>query len=430
MISKRKIKKRKITKRNLLCVKSKEKLDLGQILLYEPYKNILVNFKELCIDVNAKEFDPVAKVYDGLLSVPSEIREYYEALLGVTSFYQHSVGGRGKYIEKKIASSFETCSLDIELSKFPFWLEHPSIHKKKGIFTQQGLSPDEKKILRTIEWDWLGDRDVSTDIGSIIKNEKTIVLMELKNRVDTGGTAGRREIWTSEKFGIFIEYLKSNKKLFRKNGKEFSLAELLESFGIEILEIYVGVLFDKGNNPATVQSDKTNGFYSSSKQGFEYLKNLVNQSSTMQIINEDTENLQMEFKLTYSNLKVKIGALYGNDITLKLFRKNFPVSDLLLLRYDDIWLSQLITIDERAVLLKHQKNFTTIFLDLLNRDGDLRKKYDALINSECEENKLKKIVNYLLNKYALIFEDKILPAGKNKAGYLADVIQVLCAAEA
>ncbi|MGC8979646.1 MAG: hypothetical protein ACP5K4_10055 [Caldisericum sp.] len=60
----------------------------------------------------------------------------------------------------------------------------------------------------------------------------------------------------------------------------------------------------------------------------------------------------------------------------------------------------------------------------------MRKKYDALINSECEENKLKKIVNYLLNKYALIFEDKILPAGKNKAGYLADVIQVLCAAEA
>ena len=419
-----------ITKRNLLCVKLRERLDLGEILLYEPYKNILVNFKNLCIDVNAKDFDPVAKVYDGLLSVPSEIREYYEALLGVTSYYHHSQGGRGKYIEKKIASSFETCSLDIELSKLPFWLEYPSLHKKKGIFTQQGLSSDEKKILRTIEWDWLGDRDVSTDIGSIIQDEKTIVLMELKNRVDTGGTAGRREIWTSEKFGIFVEYLRSNKKLFRKSDKEFSLAELLENFGIKILEIYVGVLFDKGNNPATVQSDKTNGFYSSSKQGFEYLQNLVKQSSTMRIINEDTENLQMELNLSYSSLKVKIGALYGNDITLKLFRKNFPVSDLLLLRYDDIWLSQLITIDERAVLLKHQKNFTTIFLDLLNRDRDLRIKYNALINSECGENELNTIVNYLLNKYALIFEDKILPAGKNKAGYLADVIQVLCAAEA
>ncbi|MEO0126809.1 MAG: hypothetical protein ABIL44_03550 [candidate division WOR-3 bacterium] len=65
---------------------------------------------------------------------------------GVTSYYHHSQGGRGKYIEKKIASSFETCSLDIELSKLPFWLEYPLLHKKKGIFTQQGLSSEEKKI--------------------------------------------------------------------------------------------------------------------------------------------------------------------------------------------------------------------------------------------------------------------------------------------
>jgi len=96
-----------IAKRNLLCVKAKNKLELGQKLLYEPYKNILINFKELCININAKDFDPVAKVYDGLLSVPVEIREYYEALLGVTSYYQHSQGGKGKYLEKKLASSRE-----------------------------------------------------------------------------------------------------------------------------------------------------------------------------------------------------------------------------------------------------------------------------------------------------------------------------------
>lgn len=191
-----------------------------------------------------------------------------------------------------------------------------------------------------------------------------------------------------------------------------------------------GVLFDKGDNPETGQSDKTNGFYSSSKQGFEYLQNLVKQSSTIKVINEDTENLQMEFGLTYSGLKVRIGALYGNDITSKLFRKSFPGSDFLLLRYDDIWISQLITIDERAVLLKHQKNFTTTFMSLLNRDRDLREKYDAIINTECEEAKLNEVVNYLLTKYAAMFEDKLLPTGKDKAEYLGDVIQVLCAAEA
>jgi len=256
------------------------------------------------------------------------------------------------------------------------------------------------------------------------------VLVELKNRVDTGGTAGRREIWTSEKFGIFVEYLKSNKKLFRKSYEEFSLAELLESFGIENFEIYIGVLFDTSDNPATIQSDKTNGFYSSSKQGFEYLKNLIQQSSTMNIVNEDPENLQMELNLSYSSLKIKIGALYGNDITLKLFRKNFPVSDLLLLKYDDIWLSLLTTIEERTILLKNKKNFSTIFLDLLDRDKNLRIIYNDLINSECEKTKLTEIINYLINNYDHIFLNTMLPSGKNKAIYLADVIQFICATEA
>lgn len=419
-----------ITKRNLLCVKVKEKLDIGQILLYEPYKNILIKFKELCIDINAKDFDPVAKIYDGLLSVPSDIREYYEALLGVTSYYQHSQGGKGKYIEKKLASSFETCSLNIEISRLPLWLEYPKLHKKRGIFTQQGLSKEEKRIFRITDWDWIGDRDVSVDVGSIISDENALVLVEIKNRVDTGGTAGRREIWTSEKFGIFVGYLDSNKKVFRKKDKEFSLVELLENFGVRILELYIGVLFDKSDNPATIETDKINGFYSSSKQGFEYLKSLIKQSSTMNISEENSENLQMELGLTYSNLKVRIGALYGNDVTSRLFRKRLPVSDLLLLKYDDIWLSQLIAIDERAILLKNQSNYMTIFLDLLKRDSGLRIKYDTLINSECGESELKEIINYLIDKYLAIFEDKLVPAGKEKKEYLADVIQVLCASEA
>ncbi len=120
-----------IKKRNLFGIKAKERLNLGELLLYEPYKNILINFRELCLNLQAKDFDPVAKVYDGLLSAPPEVREYYEALLGVTSYYQHSQGGRGKDIEKKFASSFAPASLEIEMGKLPFWLEYPSLHKKK-----------------------------------------------------------------------------------------------------------------------------------------------------------------------------------------------------------------------------------------------------------------------------------------------------------
>ncbi len=145
-----------------------------------------------------------------------------------------------------------------------------------------------------------------------------------------------------------IDYLQTNRKLFRKEGEELSLAELLERFGIEILEIYIGVLFDKGDRPATLESDKNCGFYSASKQGFEYLQNLIRQNPNSKILREDLENLQMEFSLRCSKLKVRIGALYGDDIPLKLFRKKFPISDLLLLKYDDIWLSQLIAINSEC----------------------------------------------------------------------------------
>jgi hypothetical protein len=419
-----------INKRNLICVKNKENLDLGHLLLYEPYKNILNNFKELCTDINAKSFDPVAQVFDGLLSVPPEIKEYYEALLGVSSYYQHSQGGRGKYIEKKIASSFESCTLDIKLSKIPHWLIYPSLHKKQGLFTQNGLSREEKEKLRTIEWNWIGEKDVITDVGSIIPEEHSIVLVEIKNRVDSGGTAARREIWTSEKFGIYLDYLINNKKLFKKNDKEFSLVELLEYFNIYNFEIYIGILFDTNNNPATIQSDRINGFYSSSKTGFEYLKNIIRQNTSVYIVNEDSDNLFLELGLTYSQLKVKIGALYGDDITFKLFRHRLPVSDLLLLKYDDIWLSQLISIDERSILLKYKNNFTKTFIDLLDRDNELREMYNDLIKSECDEAKLRDIINYLLSEYCSKFKDKLLPHSNDKSTYLADIVQFLCAVDA
>ncbi|RLF97376.1 hypothetical protein DRN58_08895, partial [Thermococci archaeon] len=85
-----------IKKRSILCLKKKSNLDLGHLLLYNPYKNILQNFLDLATRKDAKDFDPVAKVYHGLLSAPLEIRDYYEALLGITSYYQASKGGRGR----------------------------------------------------------------------------------------------------------------------------------------------------------------------------------------------------------------------------------------------------------------------------------------------------------------------------------------------
>jgi len=423
-----------IKKRNMLCIKKKENLDIGHLLLYNPYKNILSNFFELATKKEAKDFDPVAKVYHGLLSAPPEIRDYYEALLGVTSYYQASKGGRGRYIEKKLVSSFDFCSLDIKLSQIPFWLTHPTIHKKKGIFTQQGLPSDEKRLFRIFNWDWIGDNDEETDLGSVMKNEKTMVLMEIKNRVDSGGTAARREIWTSQKFGIILDHLIENKKVYRKheNGKveDFTFAEMLLHFDIHCLEMYIGILFDITDAPASIDADKRNGFYSSSKEGFNYLLDKMKKSGKFDIIDVNDERLQVEAKHKSSNITVKCGAIYGNEVTEKLFRKKIPVSDLLLLRYDDIWLSQLVAISERANLLKFGKNYTTTFREILTRDWNVRSLYDEFINSEGSEETLNKLMNYLLNKYSESFPSEFCPSSTEKDEYLADVIQFLGSVEA
>ncbi|RLI80147.1 hypothetical protein DRP05_01585 [Archaeoglobales archaeon] len=421
-------------KRNMLCIKRKESLDVGHLILYNPYKNILSNFMELATKKEAKDFDPVAKVYHGLLSAPPEIREYYEALLGVTSYYQASKGGRGRYIEKKLASSFEFCSLDVKLSQIPFWLTYPAIHRKKGIFTLQGLSASEKKSIRRFHWDWIGEKDEETDLGSVIKNEKVMVLMEIKNRVDSGGTAARREIWTSQKFGVILDHLIEDKKIYRKHEegevKDFTFAEMLLHFDIHHLEMYIGILFDITDSPASIDADKRNGFYSSSKEGFNYLLSKMRDSKKFDIIDVDDEKLQVEVRHRLSGITIKCGALYGDEVTEKLFRQRTPVSDLLLLRYDDIWLSQLIAISERANLLKYGKNYTIIFRNLLIKDWNVRKLYDEFITSEGSEEALNNLVEYIIKKHSEIFPSELCSPSTEKDEYLADVIQFLGAVEA
>ena len=347
----------------------------------------------------------------------------------VISYYQHSQGGKGKYIEKKISSVMETCSMNIKISELPMWLEYPKLHRKKGIFTQTGLSSKDKSILRNIEWDWLGKEDEITDVGNLLLDERTLVLVELKNRVDSGGTAGRREIWT-KKFKTILSYLSNGAKLYRKEKDEYSIPQLLSAFNIGKLELYIGILFNVEGTPATKEGDREKGFYSSNVEGYIDLRNFAESNLNIQIKSEDSDNLRLDLELIEENIQIEIGAIYGNEILNALFRQDYSVSDLLFLRFDDIWLSQLLSIDERAFLLKYDKNCMTIFMDLLKRDRDLRAKYDRLINSECEKSRLDEIVECLFDKYGDLFEDRLISSGKDEDEYLGDVIQVLCASEA
>lgn len=98
--------------RNLLTIKHKEDLSCDDKLLYEPYKNIVNNFYKLATDKDATNFDIISKEFNGINNADESIKFYYESLLGVTSYFQSSKGGRGKYIEKKLTSESKTCCLE------------------------------------------------------------------------------------------------------------------------------------------------------------------------------------------------------------------------------------------------------------------------------------------------------------------------------
>jgi len=160
------------------------------------------------------------------------------------------------------------------------------------------------------------------------------------------------------------------------------------------------------------------------------LKNFLSNGPALVIERENSEDLLLDLKLERNGLNIKVGALYGNQIPNALFQQDYSISDLLLLRYDDIWLSQLLAIDERTSLLKNGRNYLIILRGLLKRDRGLRVKYDELIESECGNNQLTKITTYLLQQYSSLLEDNLIPNHKTKEEYLADVVQVLSASEA
>lgn len=413
-------------KRNLLCLKNKESLNLGHMLLYKPYKNILINFVKLSIDPKAKEYDQVTKVFEGLESVSEDIKHYYEALLGVTSYFQHSKGGKGKYVEKRFSTLVQTCSINIKLSELPLWLQYPELHRKKGILTLKGLSSKEKSQIRRIEWNFIGNTDETIDLGNLLPEESTVVLLELKHRVDSGGTAARREIWT-KKFQNLLEILSSDEKLYQKNCEDLSLIELLRHFGIEKLEVYIGILFDVVGNPATKEGDRRKGFYSSNVEGFRHLKNTIDRKG-LTIVTEDTDTLKMT--LDIDGFDISFGTSYGDRVPCRLFRKPYSVSDLLILKYDDIWLALLTSISERSFLLKFGKNNMTILMNCLKKDRVVRQLYDDFITSEGSEATLKALMEYLITNYSTEFLSKFCPSEKQKEDYLMDVIQVLAASEA
>jgi len=404
-------------KRKILTIKNKEELSISELILFQPYKNIVSNFYDLAINKEAIHFDAVSRNFSGIDNADSYIRDYYEAMLGVTSYYQASKGGRGKYIEKKIASISESCVLDFSMSEFPKFLTIRNILRKKKLYGDYFLSKDEKKDLRTHEWDFISNYNCTTDLINLLPNK--ISFLELKNRVDSGGVSARREIWI-KKFPYFFEYFKNNMILFKFKEKEYTLYDFLTENNINTILLNIGLLFNVSGEPATKEGDKSKGFYSSNEEGYKFIKKYIEDSNVFSIVEDNIDNLFLKIK--YEDIIIEIRAVYGNDIPVILLEKNIDINDLLLNPYDDIWLFQLLSIEQRADLLKNDDNLLLKIDKLIKSNYSLRLIINEFINEEGNNiEKLTDLVSEINN------DNLVVPHGREKIDYIHDIIYFYCA---
>ncbi len=402
--------------RNILTLLNPDTLSNSDVLLYHPYKNLVSNFYQLATQKDANQFDFITREFNGIDNADEEIKAYYESLLGVTSYFQASKGGRGKYIEKKLASSLETCCLDIKISDLPKFLLHRDLIRKHKLFGKEKLTSKEKEHLRLCQWDFIGSDDETTDLVNVFVDEGTISFLELKNRVDSGGTAARREIYDN-KFKRILTYFIDDEAIFKCRENEYTLSQFYNHFKIKKIKLALGILFSSTGELADKESDKKLGFYSSSKDGFKTLNEFI-EKNNFKIKNIDDLSITLE---TTSGFSIEIKNVYGEGISDFLFHKKINLPDLIKNKYHDIWLFQLLAIDERHHLLKYGENITLNLVKKIKASSELRKQLNDFISSgDLEIKNITSLVD--LSSYK-----KLIPNNRDLENYVCDVLYFILA---
>ena len=403
--------------RQILTLQDPSTLSNSDLLLYKPYKNLVFNFYQLATQKNANQFDFITRQFNGIDNADESIRHYYESFLGITSYFQAAKGGRGKYIEKKLASAVETCCLDNKISDLPKLFLYPDLIRKHKLLGKETLSIKEKKVIRLCEWDFIANSDETTDLCNIFKEDKTITFLELKNRIDSGGTASRREIYDN-KFQRILTYFIENKPIFKKENSKYSLLEFYQHFKINKIQLALGILFSTTGELADKESDKKFGFFSSSKDCFKDLVTFI-QKNDLKILEQDNENLSLKLKIA-KDFTIEIKNIYGSEISNYLFHQKISLNDLIKNKYDDIWLFQLLAIDERHHLLKYGENLTINFIKKIKADSKLRKNLSNFITNQKIENLKSIIQKFSKNK-------NLIPKNRNIKNYLTDILYFIFA---
>jgi len=306
----------------------------------------------------------------------------YKALLEVTSFFWASKGGRGILLEKLIASFGGQFSSNNQTLS-----ELINAMSSKDNSRQSDLDQKQERL------GWI----IETEVGKLkfdVTNfvDDTLIILELKNRVDSGGTAARQEALT--KLISICKIVEDGKKIFVRKSTKYNLEEVLSLLGIKSIKMHMGLLYNLYGKAATLEDDH---FSNTSKK---YLKQYADQNHLTAHVTFDENNLQLSIKK--GNLLISVGMLYGNEVISQFSLKHLSL-DILMERvfsklWDDIRLVLNLLIPERAMLLECKKNHITEIKRLKENDAEFKTIYNQFCNKSSDPIVLRNIVNSIRSK--------------------------------
>lgn len=254
-------------------------------------------------------------------------------------------------LEKVVASAGgSTAANGIRLSKIPEWIA------------------SVKGNAEVKEWKVTGsDPKLKFDLLNVIDDR--LVFLEIKNRVDSGGTAAREEA-LAKKFLKISEMIQNGASVYVGDDVEMDIAQAFLGLGIKNVEMHAGFLFNVNGNEATIEDDRTKGFYTQSKRLLEdYFKRHNNRFSVKLLYDANSQRLSFE----KDGLSVVVDLLYGSNVTRNFTHERLDLGKVLdkvfRRKWDDIWLSVNLAIYQRTLLLKYGNNIINEIKQALSGKG-------------------------------------------------------------
>jgi len=398
----------------LICTEPKNEIEEALKRMY--IKRVQEMFKRtLTMESIFNIFDEVFHGLSQVSLVSENLYSFYESLLTITSYYQHSQAGRGSLVAKLLEElgTTEKMGFELALMKLPQWLG-------------QDIKLEESELTKQ-----------KFDI--VNKSNDNLVFCELKMKVYSGCTAGRIELM--EKFNKFTKLIIENE----------SFKNCIKKADIKNIFLIGGILFDIQGEPATKQKDKEWGIcYNGLMRGKDdIIKTLKDKEIQYNL--DERELLEKAFHIEFEvdGIKVNIIAVYGNEVIKSLFvgKQKYDIrhfkKQLEEMLYDDLWLGQIITISERAVLdqyFKKNKNLNNYVISILKNDKILSEieKFRSNRNNETLEEVTGKIIEMIKDYDRELLEIrptiaeiiiKSIVGDYDIKDYVADIIQFLSCKE-